>query len=167
MLRLLVGFVATLIAMASAPAEAGFDRWSAETKYDPFTKGEQVTVSYMDSMRSGAAIICDAASSEVMIRVVPGYAFEQVMIDDTPKMAVAFDDVIMDLGTGEATSVGDNFAAVQVKVDLFTANRFSRLFRDAKRQIAFKDGMSERPMIMTARGSGRAGNDLARCIQER
>lgn len=163
MRRLLASTAAVL--MAAAPAMAGFGQWSVETEEDPFSGGKRVTVDYSSSIRSGVIIICDTSEAGLMVRAIPGYAFEPVLAGATPEIEFAFDGKRLLGQSGETGAVGDNLAASQTTLSKENSQAFVEAFAAAKKQIAIKDGISDRPHLLTARGSTKAGAALVECMK--
>lgn len=157
--------IAALLA-AAAPAHAGFDSWTFDVEEDPFSGGERVVVDYSASMRSGALIMCDSAQEGFLIRVIPGYTFETDMAGFEPEVEVAFDGKRLLGQTGETGSVGDNLAVAQVMLTKENAALFVEGFKKASKQVAIKDGMSDRPHLLRARGSTKAGEALQGCLDK-
>ena len=158
--------VFAVLLAASAPAHAGFDSWTFETEEDPFSGGERVVVTYSDSLRSGALIMCDSAQSGVMLRVIPGYASDPSYAGFEPEMEIAFDGKRVLGQTGETGAVGDNLAVAQVMLTPENAKLFVEGFKNASKQVAIKDGMSDRPQLLRARGSTKAGEALQSCLDK-
>ncbi len=158
--------VLAVLLAAAVPAHAGFDSWTFETEEDPFSGGQRVVVTYSASMRSGALIMCDSAQSGVMLRVIPGYTFEPGYAGFEPEVEVAFDGKRLLGQTGETGSVGDNLAVAQVMLTPENAALFVEGFKEASKQVAIKDGMSDRPHLLRARGSTKAGEALQGCLDK-
>lgn len=158
--------VFAVLLAASLPAHAGFDSWTFETEEDPFSGGERVVVDYSASLRSGVLLMCDSAQKGFLIRVIPGYTFEQDMAGFEPEMEVAFDGQRVLGQAGETGSVGDNLAISQVMLTAENAALFVEGFKKASKQVAIKDGMSDRPHLMRARGSTKAGEALQGCLDK-
>lgn len=153
---------AVLVAM---PAAADFLRWSAETDNDPFTGGQRVTVSYMSSLRSGVFIICDTAEEGLIVRAVPGFTYTPMMEAVTPTLEFAFDGKRVLGQEGRTGAVGDSLATAETQLSVENSWLFAEAFAGAKRQIAIKDGISDRPHLLKASGSTKAGAALVRCMQ--
>lgn len=151
---------------ASAPAYAGFDRWTFEIEQDPFSGGERVVVDYSSTMRSGVLVMCDSSQKGLLIRAIPGYTFEAGYDSIDPEIEVAFDGQRVLGQTGETGSVGDNLAVAQVMLTAENAKTFVEGFAKAQKQVAIKDGMSDRPHLLRARGSTAAGEALQGCLDK-
>lgn len=162
-MRIIAGVCAFLIA-SSAPALAGFNSWTAESEDDPFSGGNRTTVDYSNSIRSGVLIICDTAQPGLMVRAVPGFAFEAGLSDVTPEMEFAIDGAKILGQTGRVGAVGDNIAAAETQLSKENSETFVKAFAAASKQIAIKDGISDRPFLLTARGSTKAGAALVKCM---
>lgn len=158
MKAILVG--TALLAGSYSTAIAGFQTWSADTEADPFSGGKRVTVSFMNSLRSGVLVICDTAEAGLMVRAVPGFTFEESLREVTPEIEFAFDGQRLLGQSGETGAVGDNLAAAQTTLSKENAEAFVKAFASAKKQVAIKDGISDRPHLLTARGSTKAGQAL-------
>lgn len=162
-MRLIVG-LCTILLLSSAPAFAGFDRWTVESEDDPFSGGNRTTVDYFTSIRSGVLIICDTAEPGLMIRAIPGFAFNDSLSGYTPEMEFAVDGARVLGQSGHVGAVGDNVAAAQTQLSKENSEAFVIAFAAATKQIAIKDGISDRPFLLTARGSTKAGAALVRCM---
>lgn len=156
---------AAIVAFSAAPTLAGFQSWSVEVDNDPFSKGSRVTVDYSSSMRSGVLIICDTAEHGLTVRAVPGFTFSEQMRGYEPLVEFAIDGERLLGQKGETGSVGDNLAAVETKLETSDAEKFVEAFAAARRQVAVKDGISDRPYLLSARGSTKAGAALVKCME--
>ncbi|MDB5524563.1 MAG: hypothetical protein JWM58_2326 [Rhizobium sp.] len=157
--------ISSLIGLSLAgPAAAGFNRWSSETEQDPFSGGKRVTVDYMSSIRSGVLIICDTKETGVMVRAIPGFVFEDTLSAATPEIEFAIDGVRILGQIGQTGAVGDNLAVAQTMLTKENAETFVAAFAGARKQVAVKDGISDRPYLLSARGSTKAGEDLVGCM---
>lgn len=163
MSKVLISTVASLMMCQSA--FAGFAAWSSEKEEDPFSKGAAVTVDYMSSIRSGIFIFCNSSEHGLKIRAVPGFAYDTVLDDFSPKVEIAIDGDIVASGDGSVGSVGDNIAASQVTLDQYSSRVFIEAFARAKRQVAIKDGISDKPYLLNARGTSKSGAALRSCLQ--
>ncbi|MFC6447151.1 hypothetical protein [Shinella zoogloeoides] len=162
-MRLITGLCALLLA-SGTPAIAGFNSWTAESEDDPFSGGNRTTVDYSNSVRSGVLIICDTAQPGLMVRAVPGFAFEAGLSDVTPEMEFAIDGAKILGQVGRVGAVGDNIAAAETQLSKENSEAFVKAFAAATKQIAIKDGISDRPFLLTARGSTKAGAALVKCM---
>ncbi len=153
-----------ILAASAVQASAGFLEWDADVEEDPFSGGKRVTVGYMSSIRSGVVIICDTAEKGVTIRAIPGFAFDGALSGLSPEIEVAFDGKRLLGQEGQTGSVGDNLAIAEVLLSVENSETFVRAFAEAKKQIAVKDGISDRPHLLTARGSTKAGAALVKCM---
>lgn len=151
-------------AISVGPASAGLMQWTAETEEDPFSGGKRVTVDFMSSFRSGVVIICDSAESGLMVRAIPGFAFDSDIEGFTPEIEFAFDGQRLLGQSGETGAVGDNLAVAQTMLSSENARKFVAAFAAAKKQIAIRDGISDRPHLLTARGSTKSGEALVGCM---
>lgn len=157
-------FILVALASTAGPAAADFNRWSSETEQDPFSGGKRVTVDYMSSLRSGVIIICDTKETGLMIRAIPGFTFTDVLVGATPEMEFAIDGVRIMGQSGQTGAVGDNLAVAQTMLTKENAETFVAAFAGARKQVAIKDGISDRPYLLSARGSTKAGGDLVSCM---
>nr|WP_316654854.1 hypothetical protein [uncultured Gellertiella sp.] len=155
----------SMFALISSPVLAGFDSWSTETEKDPFSGGIRVTVDYSSSLRSGVVIFCDDAQSGIQVRMIPGFAYEPSLADVTPEIEFAIDGQRLLGQEGQTGSVGDNLAISETNLTGDNAKTFVSAFAQAKRQIAIKDGISDRPYLLTARHSKKAGEALVTCME--
>lgn len=157
-------FAVGVIAASVVPAYAGFDRWTAETEKDPFSGGKKVMVGYMSSLRSGILIKCDSAEQGISVRAIPGFAYVAALAGETPEVQFAIDGNLLFGEEGRTGSVGDNLAAVDVDLSGDKAEQFAKAFAAAKSQVAVKDGISDRPHLLKARGTSKAGAELVSCL---
>lgn len=153
-----------VLAASVVPAFAGFDRWTAKTEKDPFSGGKKVMVDFMSSFRSGILIKCDTAEHGISVRAIPGFAYVPALDGKTPEVQFAIDGNLLFGADGRTGSVGDNLAAVDVDLIGDKAEQFAKAFAAAKSQVAIKDGISDRPHLLKARGSSKAGADLVSCV---
>lgn len=154
-----------MFGILAAPAVAGFQSWSADAEDDPFSKGRRVTADFMTSIRSGVVVICDSAEKGFLIRAIPGFAFESALRGLEPEIEIAIDGDRLFGQTGETGSVGDNLAVAQVMLSPENAKAFLAAFSKAKKQVAIKDGISDRPHLLSARGSTKAAQALDSCLK--
>ena len=89
MRKLILSAIASILMIGSA--NAGFNSWSVETEVDPFTGGSKVFAVYMESVRSGAVIMCDSASKTLTVRVIPGYTYDSAMKGQSLTMEFAIE----------------------------------------------------------------------------
>jgi len=99
-----------------------------------------------------------------MIRAVPGFAMEASLIDFKPTMEFAIDGKKVLGQEGKGGAVGDNVAAAETMLTKENSQAFVEAFAAAAKQIAVKDGISDRPFLLTARGSTKAGAALVECM---
>lgn len=160
--------LAALISISTfvSPVSAGLGSWSAETESDPFSGGERVTVTLMSSMRSGVAIFCDSAETGLTIRAIPGFAHVAAIEQLKPKLEFAIDGSLLLAQEGSTGAVGDNLAVAEAKLSAEDARKFVAAFAKAKKQIALKDGISDRPHLLPASGSTKAGEALLQCMKK-
>ena len=149
----------------SVAAQADFQRWSHEKESDPFTGGQKVTVDYMDSLRSGVLITCDTAGSGLTVRAIPGFDFDRRLEGYSADVSFAIDGNLILSVKGATGAVGNNLAAVDAKLTHKEAETFIDKFALAKKQIAIKDGIADKPHLLTARSSTESGRALQACLK--
>lgn len=154
---------AIAICMAS-PAHAGFKSWSAETTPDPFTGGIKVVVDYSDTLRSGAFIICDSSQAGLELRVLAGWEYTSMLDGRVADGKIAVDGKVVLSAKGQPGAFGQNIAGVSFPIDADHAAAFVDAMKNARAQIAFQDGISNGPLLLTARGSTKAGKSLDACL---
>lgn len=157
--------LAALLA-AGTPARAGLDRWTAEVEEDPFSKSETVMAGYMSSLRSGVFVFCDSAGDGVRVRAVPGFAYDEALTGYVPKLELAIDGEPAGSATGRVGAVGDNVASAEAEFAGKAGRAFVRAFAKAKRQVAVKDGIADRPHLLRAAGSTKTGERLLACLRK-
>ncbi|MBP2560821.1 hypothetical protein J2857_003590 [Neorhizobium galegae] len=156
--------VSVALAASVVPAWAGFGSWSVEIEDDPFSGGRQVAVSISTSIRSGVLILCDSSKDGVVVRAIPGFAFNGDISGFVPSIEIAIDGKRLISTEGETGSVGDNLAISQVSLSVDDTKIFVDAFAKAKKQVAIKDGISDRPHLMAANGTTKAGTALRDCL---
>lgn len=125
-----------------------------------------MTVTNMTSFRSGVLIICDSSEQGLTVRIIPGFAASAELVGFEPQVEFAIDEKRIFGQAGETGSVGDNLAISQTKLLPENAKIFVEAFATAKKQVAIRDGISDRPHLMTARGSTKSGADLVACMKK-
>lgn len=155
--------ILTVFAINSG-AQADFQRWSHSKEADPFTGGQKVTVDFMDSLRSGVLIKCDTSETGLTVRAIPGFDFDQRLDDFVAEVSFAIDGQLLLTVKGTTGSVGNNLAAVDAKLTHPEAEKLLSKFSTAKKQIAIKDGIADKPHLLTARGSTESGRALQACL---
>nr|WP_298095977.1 hypothetical protein [uncultured Shinella sp.] len=135
-----------------------------ESEDDPFSGGNRTTVSYSSSTRSGVIIFCDTAKQGLTVRAVPGFAFEDSLNDITPELEFAIDGKRLVGQSGTVGTVADNLAVSETALSVGNSETFVVAFVRAEKQVAIKDGISDRPHLLKARGSTKAGAALVRCM---
>jgi hypothetical protein len=163
-MRFFTAVCAGLLALAT-PAHADFESWSFESEDDPFSGGNRTTVDYSSSARSGVLILCDTAKPGLVVRAVPGFAFNDALSGYTPELEFAIDGQKVLGQSGAVGAVGDNIAASETTLSVDNAKAFVKAFAAAQKQIAVKDGISDRPFLLKARGSTKAGAALVKCME--
>lgn len=159
-------FGVAIVALWPCLASAGMASWTSEVEKDPFSGGQRVTVTNMTSFRSGVLIICDSAEQGLMVRIIPGFAAPEQLKGYEPHIEFAVDEKLLFGQGGETGSVGDNLAIAQTKLTPQNAQIFVSAFSKAKKQVAIKDGISDRPQLLSARGSTKAGSELSGCMEK-
>lgn len=163
-MRFRVILSASVISLIATNAFALFNSWDTEVEDDPFSGGKRVTTTYMSSVRSGVLVICDSAENGLIVRAIPGFEFDEVLEGATPMFEIAVDGTRLLGETGTTGAVGSNLAISQVVLTGDNSRDFVEAFSKAQKQIAVKDGISDRPHLLTARGSTKAGAALTKCI---
>lgn len=156
--------VAGFLSIATV-ANAGLRQWTSESEADPFSGGKKVSVDYMDTLRSGVLISCDTAESGMQIRAIPGFDYVSNLALVSPSASFAIDGSRLLDADGETAQVGNNLAAVNIDLDAAQAIKFVKAFAASKRQIAIQDGISDKPHLLTASGSTKAGKVLLGCLE--
>jgi hypothetical protein len=154
----------TFVVLFAGQSFADFMAWSSETEDDPFSKGQRVTVDFMSTIRSGIILICDSSEQGLLLRAIPGFAFDNALAGAEPEIEIAIDGERIVGQTGETGSVGDNLATAQVMLTGENAEVFLEAFEKAKKQVAIKDGISDRPHLLSARGSSKTSKALRACL---
>lgn len=159
-------FAAAFLSMSCFHANAGFERWSTEVENDPFSEGEKVTANHMTSIRSGVFVVCDSADSGIEVRSIAGWEYSS----DVPKFAtsaIAVDGKVLLKDILSATGAfGQNVAGVIIPLNPDSSKILLEAFVKAQKQIAIKDGISNSPMLLTARGSTKAAQTLLECLNK-
>ena len=160
----LAGLAVALLALGGGEAHAGFKTWSTKVESDPFSGGTKVTVDFASTITSGILVVCDTSQNGMMVRSVPGFSFSDALKDYKPILEFAIDGSRLLGQQGETNSVGDNLAVAQVQLTHYHAEALAYAFTRAKKQIAIKDGISDRPFLLGVAGSSKAGAALTRCL---
>jgi hypothetical protein len=155
---------AAVFSSLSGAASAGFGSWTTDVEKDPFSGGVRVTVDISTSLRSGVVIFCDSAQTGLQVRAIPGFAFTDELAGYKPQIEFAIDGQRILGEIGRTGAVGDNIAAAEVDLVGAAAAQFVDAFAKASKQVAIKDGISDRPHLLSARGSTKAGAALVACI---
>jgi hypothetical protein len=148
----------------ASEALAGFESWSVDASPDPFTGGAKVEVNYLVSARSGTFLICDSSKEGLELRVVAGWQYVDDLQGFKPSGKLAIDGKILFEVPGETGAFGSNVAGATFNLARHHAEALALAMEDAKQQIAVQDGISDRPMLMKARGSTKAGKALRECL---
>ena len=154
------------MALGISSAHADFDRWSVVKDADPFTKGETVAIDYSSSMRSGVLILCDTSNSFISMRVIPGFVYVPILEGAKPEMKFAIDGQVIVEATGRTGMVGDNLAIAEIEFSDADSKKFVDSFIACKKQVAIQDGISDKPHLLSARGSTKAGEALKACLEK-
>ena len=147
-------------------SQAGFREWSVDKEADLFSGGDSVSVGFMTSFRSGVMLLCDSAKEGLTIRSIPGFTYDARLEAFKPTLKFAFDGKFLFDAEGEVGAVGDNLAISQTQIKGEQAKEFVKAFAAAKKQIAISDGISDKPQLLTARGSTTAGPAIVSCIDK-
>ncbi|MDH7789153.1 hypothetical protein [Ochrobactrum sp. AN78] len=156
--------VAGFLSIATV-ANAGLRQWTSESEADPFSGGKKVTVDYMDTLRSGVLISCDTAERGMQIRAIPGFDYVSSLALVSPSASFAIDGSRLFDADGQTAQVGNNLAAVNIDLDTDHAFKFTKAFASSKKQIAIQDGISDKPHLLAANGSTKAGKLLLGCLE--
>lgn len=156
--------LASVFVCTAGQASAGFDYWTYEVEKDPFSGGLRVTVDLATSIRSGIFILCDSSEHGLTVRAIPGFEWTDDLDGYHPMMEFAVDGDRLFGQVGLTGRVGANLAIAEGHLTQENANTLAEAFGRARRQIAVKDGISDSPHLMTARGSTKAGAALAECL---
>ena len=119
----------------------------------------------MSTLRSGVVVFCDTSDVGIKIRAIPGFDYVEGLALVSPKASFAIDGQKLLDADGSTGQVGNNLAAVDITLDADKALKFVKAFAAAKKQVAIKDGISDAPHLLTARGSTNAGKALSACIE--
>jgi hypothetical protein len=164
--------VVTIVLIAGiSGAAAGLARWSVETEKDPFSGGVEVTASYSSSFRSGVFLTCNTVKAGIELKAVAGWELNAesmlALSAMTPKAAVAVDgQVLLNDMDANTAACGQNIACITVNLDRDQSNSLLEAMIAARRQIAVKDGISDKPHLLRARGSTRSGKALLKCLNK-
>ncbi|HZG29925.1 MAG TPA: hypothetical protein VE079_15835 [Ensifer sp.] len=164
MLGRLMGAGLLLVALGGSEAAAGFKSWTTKVEDDPFSGGTKVTVDFASSLTSGILIRCDTSQNGMMVRSVPGFRTSDALKDYKPILEFAIDGKRLLGQQGETATVGNDLAVAQVQLTHYHAEALAYAFTKAKKQIAIKDGISDRPFLLGVSGSSKAGAALTRCL---
>ena len=145
-------------------ASAGFETWSAEVEEDPFSGGKNVEIGYSTSMRSGVFLSCNSSAKILTIKIITGWAYEPSLALISPEVEVMTDGKPIGKYSGRTGAFGDNVAGVIVELTGKNADRISQAFIASMTQIAFKDGISDRPHLLKAKGSTKTGHQMTLCL---
>ena len=145
-------------------ASAGFEAWSADVGEDPSSGGKNVEIGYSTSMRSGVFLSCDSSTKILIIKIITGWAYEPSVALISPEVEVMSDGKPVGKYSGRTGAFGDNVAGVIVELTGKNADKIIHAFIASIKQIAFNDGISDRPHLLKARGSTKAGHQLKLCL---
>lgn len=160
-----IAAAALALAGGIVPAAAGFQAWTAEVEDDPFSQARRVVVTFMDTLRSGALIFCESDGDGLRVRAVPGWAYNDDLDGYEPLLEFAIDGKRLGSASGVTGAVGDNQAVSEAELVGSMGRSFGRAFTSARRQIAIKDGISNRPLLFSAKGSTASGRALMDCLR--
>lgn len=160
----LLSLALLLVSMNSA--NAGFERWTASAKKNPFSGGVDVSVIYNVSRNSQVQVQCDSGKQGIKIVAIPGFEASADLLIFTPSIRFAVDGKIILTDVPAKVSVfGANLAGVAITLTKENADKFTDGLLSAKRQIALEDGISSKPFLLTARGSTAAARKIKQCYQ--
>ena len=163
--RAVLTFILTISFMF--PVAAGVQRWTYEKESDPFSGGIKVTASHTISRRSIVFVFCDTAEKGLELRSLAGWEATPDLYSRKPEVAVAIDGKILLEGVkGSAGACGENIACVSSRLDYKNSLTLLDAFKVAKKQIAIKDGISDRPFLLSARGSTKTAKALLKCLKK-
>ena len=145
-------------------ALAGFGNWTAVVEDDPFSGGKNVTIDYITSLRSGVFLSCDSSTKVLEIKIVAGWEYISDLQYLEPEVQVMIDGTMIGTHVGRTGAFGDNIAGAVVELSGEEADKFIQAFMASKKQIAFKDGISDGPHLLKARGSTKAGQQMTLCL---
>lgn len=157
--------------LGSADLKAGFGRWTVDTESDPFSKGDNVVAGYLSSVRSGVFIECDTAGYGIEVRAVAGWevtSTELLALEAMdPKAAIAVDGEVLlqDLDT-KPGACGQRVACITLTLDSKESEKLLNAFVSAKNQIALRDGISNKPHLLSAKGSTKSAKALLSCTKQ-
>lgn len=155
----------SLMALVS-PAEAGFQRWTATVTSNPFSDGTNVSVLYNMNRRAQVQVRCDSGEQGIELVMIPGYEMSFGASAFRPTVRIAVDgEIILEGIRGEVSAYGANQAGVSITLQRADADVLTDAFVKALRQIAIEDGMSQEPLLLTARGSTAAARKVQQCYQ--
>lgn len=164
MRTILLGF--TLIFATITTANAGFERWTAETKKNPFSGGVDVSVLYNLNRDAQIQVNCDSAKQGITITAIPGYEASSDSLAFKPTIRFAVDgEIILSDIAARTAAYGANLLGVVIELTKENADKFTDGLLSAKRQIAIEDGMSTEPFLLTAKGSTAAAQKVKQCYQ--
>ena len=108
-------------------------------------------------------MVCDSADPGLMIRVIPGYVTNGAAGKiSTIKFAVDGELILEHFSVmGE---VGDSLATSETILTREQSEKLIEAMARAQKQIAIDDGFSDRPHLLNARGSTKAGEALRSCM---
>lgn len=150
----------------STDAYAGFERWTANSKKNPFSGGTDVSVLYNVSRVAQVQVQCDSGKQGITIVAIPGYEVTPDALAYKPTVRFAVDGEIILSGVSASVSAfGANLAGVVIELTKENADKVTDGLLAAKRQIAIEDGLSSKPFLLTARGSTAAAKKVKQCYQ--
>lgn len=161
--------VAAILILMVSPVLAGWLRWTYDVEKDPFSSGQRLTISYSTSQRSGVFVFCDTSKDGIELRPIAGWHLDHATLTKLNateiKASIAVDGKILVEDTPSNAGIcGDAIACTSILLDKRTANKLVDAFIEARKQIAIKDGISDRPHLLTARGSTKAARELKKCL---
>lgn len=147
-------------------AHAGFEKWTTTAKNNPFSGGVDVSVLYNVSCDGHIQVRCDSGEQGITIVAIPGYEANDNVLLYEPDIKIAIDGkIILTDISASVGAFGANLVGVIVKLTKQNADKLTDGFLSAQRQIAFEDGLSSKPFLLTARGSTAAAKKIKQCYQ--
>lgn len=166
MLKLITTTLAATVMMTSV-AQAGFGRWTIETKRDPFAQSDKVTADYHLSRRSAVFIQCDTSKSGLTVKLIAGWRDDRGSVPGSVQTsAVAMDDKIVLNFVSQGATFGNLIAGVYAELSAEDSDKLIDAMINARQSMGFKDGISNGPLLVKARGSTKAGQSLQTCLSK-
>ena len=150
-----------------SPAFAGFERWTIGREADPFSGGQKVMIDYSSSIRSGVFIECDSSEEGLEVRSLAGWDIDGSLIGTSAETSIAIDgSIVIESSESMVGACGESIACTSAKLSKEKAKVFATAMVGAKKQVALKDGISDKPFLLRASGSTSAGQALLECLEK-